>query len=224
MHLRPFLAGMLTTLLLIAGGGLTVLQGGHIDVAADSPHADTVSDLIAHTRRAAIQRAAAELVAPDRLDSAERQRRGAGNYEAMCASCHLRPGEKGSELHNALYPQPPRLTMAGTHSPAERFWVIKHGIKASGMPGWGKAGLSDDNLWDMVAFVETLPTLDAEAYRQLVTMSDGHHHGDEEAAYHPKDGAPAAPPEPATAAPPASESAPLAKPLHRHPDGHSHTH
>jgi len=34
--------------------------------------------------------------------------------------------------------------------PAEMFWVIKHGLKMSGMPGW-QTKLSDAEIWNLVA-------------------------------------------------------------------------
>ena len=39
------------------------------------------------------------------------------------------PGDKESELREGLYPKPPDLTLHIDASPAEMFWVIKHGIK-----------------------------------------------------------------------------------------------
>src|SRR3546814_1099025 len=55
---------------------------------------------------------------------------------AMCTGCHLAPGMSETEMSRGLYPAPPDLTKT-TVEAAEAFWVIKHGIKASGMPAWG---------------------------------------------------------------------------------------
>ncbi len=62
--------------------------------------------------------------------------------------------------------------------------MIKHGIKASGMPAWGKS-MDDPYIWDMVAFLQAMPTMDAAAYRDLVASSDGHSHGGGESMPHP---------------------------------------
>ncbi|MCX7563678.1 cytochrome c [Xanthomonadaceae bacterium XH05] len=71
--------------------------------------------------------------------------------------------------------------------------MIKHGIKASGMPAWGK-NMGDEYIWNMAAFLQVLPTLDATAYKELVDSSEGHshgggetqgHHDDEKAEDHP---------------------------------------
>src|SRR3546814_7549184 len=50
------------------------------------------------------------------------------------------------------------------------------GIKASGMPAWGRQ-MSDEYLWNLVAFVQRLPNLDANGYVTLVASSEGHSHG-----------------------------------------------
>ncbi|WWL44103.1 cytochrome c [Pseudomonas parakoreensis] len=58
----------------------------------------------------------------------------------MCVGCHLAPGLTGTELSNSLYPAPPNLSKLGVDGhPAAAFWIIKHGIKSTGMPAWAKA-------------------------------------------------------------------------------------
>ena len=80
-----------------------------------------------------------------------------------------------TELSRGLYPAPPNLSKE-TVDAASAFWIIKHGIKASGMPAWGKS-MSDDYIWNMVAFLQRLPKLDDEQYKALVATSGGHDHG-----------------------------------------------
>jgi mono/diheme cytochrome c family protein len=46
------------------------------------------------------------------------------------------------------------------------FWIIKHGIKMSARPAWGKS-LDDDAIWDMVAFVRKLPEMTPATYAQI---------------------------------------------------------
>jgi mono/diheme cytochrome c family protein len=83
-------------------------------------------------------------------------RAGAGNYNAMCIGCHLAPGLAGTELSNSLYPAPPNLSKLGVDGhPAAAFWIIKHGIKSTGMPAWGKS-MADPYIWGMVAFLQQL--------------------------------------------------------------------
>ena len=61
-------------------------------------------------------------------------------------------------------------------SPAAAFWIIKHGIKMSGMPAWGKS-MDDESIWSMVAFLQQLPDMSEIRYHELVESSEGHTHG-----------------------------------------------
>ncbi len=46
---------------------------------------------------------------------------------------------------------------------AELFWVTKNGIRFTAMPAWGPSH-GDQGLWDVVAFLLTLPKLSAAEY------------------------------------------------------------
>src|SRR3546814_1570119 len=56
-------------------------------------------------------------------------------------------------------------------------------LPISGMPAWGK-NMGDEYLWDLVAFVQQLSSLDAAGYRALVASSGGHSHGGGESMIH----------------------------------------
>lgn len=171
--------------LAVASAG--VLYSGIINVAADEPHSQVVEALLEITRERSIAVRARDIEVPSLADDAL-IRSGAGNYHAMCIGCHLAPEMGSTELSQSLYPAPPNLAQRGTGGdPAATFWVIKHGIKASGMPAWGKS-MNDDYIWGMVAFIERLPQLDAAQYRSLVASSDGHQHGGGESDMHDHSG------------------------------------
>lgn len=182
--MRNFLLGAVVAVFtLVVGGGIFGYLGA-VDVAADSPHSALVHTMIETVRNRSIDRQARNITMPAGLADPERIRRGAGNYAAMCASCHLSPGVKNSEIRKGLYPVSPNLanaTKAGDadavgFASARRFWVIKHGIKASGMSAWGQGGMGDEAIWDLVAFLERLPSLTPSQYKSLVKASDGHSH------------------------------------------------
>ncbi|MBK5103355.1 MAG: cytochrome c [Burkholderiales bacterium] len=162
--------------------GAIAYYGGFIDVSADTPHAAIVYDFIAEARDRSIERQIREIRPPADLSDPERVLRGAGNYRAMCANCHLSPGMANSEIRRGLYPTPPDLTKTSNERvpaggvSARRFWVIKHGIKASAMPAWSKGGMKDSAIWDLTAFLGRLPALTPEQYKSMVAASDGHAH------------------------------------------------
>nr|WP_302229361.1 cytochrome c [Azotobacter vinelandii]WKN24518.1 cytochrome c [Azotobacter vinelandii] len=199
--------------------GTGVLYSGLIDVGADAPHSAPLRALLETARGRSIAVRARDIQVPDLADEAL-IRAGAGNYDAMCVGCHLAPGLSGTELSQGLYPAPPNLSEADhAGDPAGAFWVIKHGIKASAMPAWGRS-MADPYIWELVAFLERLPNLDAESYRSLVESGPGHRHGGEtmrpEVA---QDGL--------THGPSAPDDAPgeaTAPEVHNHGDGKRHTH
>lgn len=171
---RSILAVAVTTGAISLIGAIAVYSGVY-NVAADQPHTRAVYALLETSRVRSITVRADALQVPADLSDEARIRQGAGNYAAMCAGCHLAPGEAPTELSKGLYPAPPDLTEKLV-SAGEAFWVIKHGIKASGMPAWGKS-MGDDYIWNLAAFLQQLPKLDRPQYDALVAASGGHSHG-----------------------------------------------
>jgi hypothetical protein len=156
---------------------------GVYDVAADTPHWRPVYALLEWARDRSIAARADDIEAPP-LDDPELLAAGAEHYAAMCTGCHLAPDARAdTELRAGLYPQPPKLIERNAErSPAETFWIIKHGIKSTGMPAWGKTH-DDRAIWGLVALVERLPRLSAEDYAALVRGGGGHAHGHGAAAH-----------------------------------------
>lgn len=172
-------AGLVIGVGTVAGVGF--VQSGGLDFAADTEHSVGLTKLIAWAREQSIARQAKDIVPPVDIAAAERIRRGAGNYEAMCVGCHLSPGAEDSEIRKGLYPVPPNLSGADAATQAagndgRRFWIIKHGIKGSGMAAWAKGGMDDEAIWDLTAFIKVLPTLSATEYQASVAASEGHSH------------------------------------------------
>ena len=159
----------------LAVGAGAFAYSGLYNIGADDAHTKPVYAFMQLLRRHSIARQARSLQVPDLSDPAL-IRQGAGNYAAMCTGCHLAPGMAATELSKGLYPSPPNLSKADIGDPSHHFWVIKHGIKASGMPAWGKS-MQDPYIWGMVAFLQRLPKLDAAQYTALVESSGGHSHG-----------------------------------------------
>ncbi len=180
--MNKILIGALTTIVFGAGTATIVAASGLIDMGADTPHNPLVYKALEFGRERSIARRAAGLKVPDDFGNLERVRRGAGNYDAMCINCHLAPEMPDSEIRKGLYPRPPNLVTQAqmpelSRDSARDFWIIKHGIKASGMPAWSKGGMDDEAIWDLAAFVQKLPGLAKADYDQLVAASDGHAHG-----------------------------------------------
>ena len=144
------------------------------NVGADAPHSAFTVTIMDAVRSRSIATRASD-VQPPPLDDAALIATGAEHYAAMCSGCHLAPDKKESEIRAGLYPQPPDLTKHLHARPAETFWVIKHGIKMSGMPAWGKTH-DDSSIWGLVAFLQKLPELTAVQYQALARTEGKVHH------------------------------------------------
>jgi mono/diheme cytochrome c family protein len=158
----------------VAALAAVIVYSGVFDVAADVPHSALVYRLMEAVRDRSIAVRVKDIQVPP-LDDPKLVTEGAEHYDAMCVGCHLAPGVKESEIRDGLYPQPPNLTEHIHASPAEMFWVIKHGIKMSAMPAWGKTH-DDQSIWGLVAFLRKLPELTPDQYQALVNASDENHH------------------------------------------------
>lgn len=149
---------------------------GAYDFAADVPHTNLVADLIDYARDRSVEERAEDIKVP-KLDDSKMIAEGANHYAGMCTGCHLAPGMAENEMRQGMYPKPPVLANMAVEDPAERFWIVKHGLKMSGMPAWGKTH-SDEEIWAIIAFLQKLPSLTPEQYRAMTAASSEHHHMD----------------------------------------------
>ncbi len=166
----------------LLGAGIFIWSGLY-NIGADDVHTKPVYSMLQMLRDRSITARAKALHPPPNLNDPALIRQGAGNYDSMCTSCHLGPGMEGTEMSKGLYPAPPNLSAEEINNPAHHFWVIKHGIKASGMPAWGKS-MDDQYIWGIVAFLQQLPKLSPEQYLAMVASSGGHSHGGGESKPH----------------------------------------
>jgi len=161
-------------LLAVIGAASLVIYAGIYNVAADIPHTQPVFWLMTTVRERSIAAGATDVVVPHDLADPKRIASGAGQYAEMCSGCHLAPGMKRTEISRGLYPRAPELRRGSLPTPAEDFWVVKHGLKMSGMPAWGVTH-NDEILWDVVAFLRKLPELTPDQYQALVKSAPKTH-------------------------------------------------
>jgi hypothetical protein len=137
---------------------------------------------------------------------------------------HRAAGVGDNEMRQGLNPKPPSLTVRRDRSPAQSFWIIKHGLKMSGMPAWGVTH-HDEAIWGQVAFVQQLPTMDAATYAALTADAGetDHDHDEHELAEHEHggdhDGVDPVPASGGTMGDKAEGAQ-----AHVHPDGEGHDH
>jgi mono/diheme cytochrome c family protein len=160
------IATLIAFVVFAAGLALLVIYSGVINVAATQPDNTLVRWALSTASDRSIRYHAQTIKTPALTDAA-RVKDGFHHYREMCVGCHGAPGLKPSDLNKGLNPKPPKLAeSAKEFSAAEIFWVLKNGIKMTGMPAWGSSH-KDDDLWDLVAFVKQLPEISPQEYQMM---------------------------------------------------------
>jgi len=85
-------------------------------------------------------------------------------YTGSCASCHGADGKANGVYGQATYPPATDLTTenAREKSDAELFWITKHGLSFTGMPGFGDQ-YSDQDIWSLVSYLRAMQNGQSEA-------------------------------------------------------------
>ena len=76
-----------------------------------------------------------------------------------CSVCHGNDGRTPSNAGRWMYPRTPDLGSKEVQqwSDPELHWIIKHGVRLSGMPGFGKV-YDDEQIWQLVHYVRGFGT------------------------------------------------------------------
>ena len=154
--------------------GIAVIYSGAYDIGADTPHWSLTYRIFETARVRSIRAQASGITPPADLGRDESKIvMGTNHFAAHCAVCHGAPGVPKGDIGHGLYPEPPDLAVtAKQYTDSELFWIIKHGIKMTGMPGWWDH--ADDEIWGTVAFIRKLPGLIPEEYGKLVMQAMQH--------------------------------------------------
>lgn len=178
---------ILLIIILLVGGGLYLFNGMY-NFAATSPHNNLTSLIIHESMEKSIKKHA-KYVPMSHLEGNTSIKEGAEEYDEMCAMCHGGPGLPESVLHKGLYPRPPKLyDDKGDSTDEELFWIIKNGIKMTGMPAYGPTH-SDEEIWTIVAFLKKLPELSDDQYKALTENAEHLSQEDEDMEHHNNDNA-----------------------------------
>jgi mono/diheme cytochrome c family protein len=78
-------------------------------------------------------------------------------YGLECGLCHRLNGPKEMNIGWWMYPRATDLTSPEVqrYSDRELFWIVKNGIRLSGMPAFGKVE-TDAHIWKLVHYLRTL--------------------------------------------------------------------
>lgn len=164
--MKTFVAGVLATLVAIGIIFAIFPYTGIFDVAASQSDLWPAKHFLNTTMRVSVEHRASAIQLPSySLQDPKVIAMGLNHFHEMCVSCHSAPGVERSEAGQGLNPKAPDLSKASKYwTPQQLFWIVKNGVKMTGMPEFGSTH-SDDKIWAIVSFLERLPTLSTEEYK-----------------------------------------------------------
>jgi mono/diheme cytochrome c family protein len=165
-----YLIGLFAALVLGVVGGLLVMMSGAFNIAATNPDSAITEWILHTTMRRSVAVRSSTIVAPESFNE-EQVRAGSKEFRAMCAGCHGAPGKMRSAAGKGLRPRAPDLALAARDwTTANLFWIVKNGVKMTGMPAFGPTH-NDQTIWNLVAFVRQLPDMTPEQYQRFADES-----------------------------------------------------
>ena len=153
-----FVLGVLFTILVVVGGGLILALLGYMPINANSAPPEWEKGIAARAVDAAVKRNAPKVTNP-LPPNEENISQGLVVYTMNCAVCHGSPAKKDNVLGRSFYPPVPQFLEDAPDLPDnESYWIIKNGIRYTGMPGW-QGTLSDDDMWKVTLFLDNMNNL-----------------------------------------------------------------
>ena len=96
------------------------------------------------------------------------------HFADHCSTCHANDGSGDTAIGRGLYPRAPDMRAAQTQSltDGELFSIIEHGIRLTGMPGWGTGTAeSERESWGLVHFIRRLPKLTPDEIERMEALN-----------------------------------------------------
>jgi mono/diheme cytochrome c family protein len=141
------------------------VKSGTFNVGASSPPNEFSTWITHETMIHSVRRHARGIRPPD-WTSAGQLVAGFCAYELHCAACHGAAATARDSWVGGMEPQPPYLLdEAQRFTPSQLFWIVKNGIKMTGMPRWGDS-MSDRQIWNVIGWLEESTRLPPQTYRQ----------------------------------------------------------
>jgi mono/diheme cytochrome c family protein len=118
-------------------------------------HLETV--LATRAKHILVHRSSRDNIPPAPTDLQASIEEGAKLFGTECAECHGLDGHTPTDAGRWMYPRATDLTSPEVqkYSDPELFWIVKNGIRLSGMPAFGRVE-SDEHIWNLTHYIRTL--------------------------------------------------------------------
>lgn len=96
------------------------------------------------------------------------------HYADHCYVCHDEDGSGQTEIGRGLYPKPPDLRGGDTQklSDGEIFYIIRNGVRFTGMPGFAEVPEAQDReTWALVHLIRRMPAMSAQELEEIERLA-----------------------------------------------------
>jgi thiosulfate dehydrogenase len=164
--MRGFIIGVVVTLVVLFGGAYIYMTSGAFDTRAVGNTPGSFERQVANKSVDEwVEGHAAKQDNPFQ-PTMENVTAGAKVYDDNCAFCHGSLKQPISPMRKNFYPSVPQLMSRTPHDPdSDLFYVVKYGIRFTGMPGWD-GQLSDDDMWKAVLFIKNSTMIKNQGQQQ----------------------------------------------------------
>jgi mono/diheme cytochrome c family protein len=159
--LRGFVLGVFIGILMVVVGGYLLVRGGGVSMATTATPLPLEKTVATIALRASIGNAG-DQKNPLPFDDTN-MLAGMNVYKEHCVVCHGVAGKPPTAISKGMFPPPPQLFekdgMVTDDAEGVSYWKVTHGIRLSGMPGFGST-LSDNERWQvtmLAAHADKLP-------------------------------------------------------------------
>jgi mono/diheme cytochrome c family protein len=154
MRLRVVIA----VVIILAGVVAVILGFAKIRIDALHEPGPFETFLAVNLKKTQIARSSSRGIPPPSTDLQASIKEGETVYGTDCSMCHGMDGHRPTDTGRWMSPRAADLTSSQVQSYSDRelFWIIKNGIRLTGMPAFAKVE-SDEHIWDLVNYVRTLP-------------------------------------------------------------------
>ena len=132
------------------------LTQARLDALQEPGHIETI--LATRAKHILVHRSSSrDSISPAPTDLQASVEEGDKLYGIECAMCHGPDGHTPTDSGRWMYPRASDLTSPEVqqYSDRELFWIVKNGIRLSGMPAFGRVE-SDKHIWNLSYYVRSL--------------------------------------------------------------------
>jgi thiosulfate dehydrogenase len=160
--MRNFFLGIIFTVILIVICVIWIAKSGRLNFEADQEPSRFERSFAMSAVDAATDRNAPDVKNP-LAPTEENIVAGAHTYLDHCAGCHGVPSNPDSQFARSFNPPVPGFFKDAPDMPEnQNFYIIRHGVRWTGMPSWQKT-LNDTQIWQVVTFMSNIEKLPAPA-------------------------------------------------------------